>query len=110
MEDKIKALGQYFSAMLMRDYQNAILGGDFRYICPRPARHLMRLFYLALLLTGTLLLTRTNAAPAAAYTGAYYLTGLILTAIVWRRSGYSLTVYVVLNGAYAWLLWEMIVR
>ena len=55
MEDKIKALGQYFSAMLMRDYQNAILGGGFHYIHPRPARHFGRLFYLALLLTGTLL-------------------------------------------------------
>ena len=108
MEDKIKALGQYFSAMLMRDYQNAILGGDFHYIFPRPARHLMRLFYLAFLLTGTLLLTHTNAAPAAAYTGAYYLTGLVLTAIVWRRSGYSLITYSLLNGGYALLLWQMI--
>lgn len=108
MEHKIQALGQFFSAMLMRDYQNAILGGGFRYIHPRPARHFGRLFYLALLLTGTLLLTRTNAAPAAAYTGAYYLTGLILTAIVWRRSGYSLITYSLLNVGYTLLLWRML--
>ena len=109
MEHKIQALGHYFSAMLMRDYQNAILGGSFYYICPRPARHFGRLFYLTLLLTGTLLLTRTNAAPAAAYTGAYYLTGLILNAIVRRRSGYSLVTYTFLNGLYAWILWGIIV-
>ena len=108
MEHKIQALGQYFSAMLMRDYQNAILGGDFHYIHPRPARHFGRLFYLAILLAGTLLLTRTNAAPAAAYTGAYYLTGLVLTAIVWQRSGYSLITYFLLHGGYALLLWRMI--
>ena len=98
----------YHKRNLTTDGKNAILGGGFHYIHPRPARHFGRLFYLALLLTGTLLLTHTNAAPAAAYTGAYYLTGLVLTAIVWRRSGYSLITYSLLNGGYTLFLWQMI--
>ena len=108
MEHKIQALGRYLANLLMHDYQSAILGGDFCYIRPHPWRHLVKLCYLAMLLAGTLLLTHTKTAPAAVYTGIYFLVGLILTAILWHRSGYSLIVYVLLNGAYAWVLWAAI--
>lgn len=110
MEQKIQALGRYFAAILTQDFLAYIPRDRFHYIRPRTAQRLLQLLYLTILQAAAMLISLTKAAPAAVYLEIYYLTALVLAAVAWRRSGYSLVSYTIIHLLCNALLWAAILR
>lgn len=94
----VEKIAKKFAISIWSDYRQTVLNDTPAYIGTSPIKNLGRICYLSAIQLISLLISRTNLKYFSLFLEIYYLFGFYCCYVIWKKSGYSRVLFLIINA------------